>query len=235
MSKHVWRLIAIFIAFVWVIVFVTNNYLNELYKTPIQEIIFDNIILAIPMIIVIMLIFFPQKFILYTVVFCYLGVDNIINGGGTNGLLMYLLGGGFLYISEKPFKNKLVIGIYIGIPIIAITTQYRLDTITMVVSFLDLLFVCALFVMGYFILKESFLITRKRKTTPVNVSCLSTEELSYVHDVLNGKSFSAIGLERYKSESSIKQIMSAIYRKLNIENKKELIELHEKGLLIFPE
>lgn len=68
----------------------------------------------------------------------------------------------------------------------------------------------------------------------IDLSILTEEEKLITKDVLANKTFFTIGKERSKSESTIKQQMTGIYKKLNVTRKKHLLQLYENGKLNLP-
>ncbi len=240
MKKLYWRIFAIIIFLVWCMVLITNNYQEVLKNSSPVEVLKVNIIYGIPAILFAILMFYPRKFIIYAFVCAFLGLENIVEGAGTNGILMYLLGCGFFYRIGFLFKNKAIIVVFCLLPLIAFATQLRLGTVVVLSSFLDIVFVCAFFVLGFAILKETILqnINLKADSSSQekrNLSVLTSEELVIVLAVLENKTFASIGNEIHKSESAVKQYMVGIYKKLDIESKKELLDLQKNDLLNFPE
>ncbi len=240
MKKLFWRMLAVILFLVWTVVFITNNYLGFLESKSEHEILITNIFFAVPFLFFGLLIFFPTKYELYAVVCCYLGLEGLVEGGELASMLMYCLGCGFVYRSGHLFKNKLISILLCVLPIIALLTQVRFGVVLLLANFLNLLFICAFFVLSYAILKE----TVWQNTNPFkqslsnkkrDLSELTAEEVDIVRAVFDNRTFYSIGLDRNKSESAIKQSMVSIYKKLNVENKKELLDLQNSDLLIFPE
>ncbi len=243
MKNYIWRTLSIILVLVWSIVFVVNNYLDVLHNAPSNLVLQHNIINAFPILLSLVLVRYPKNFFVYAVMCCFMGINSLILGSGTNGFLMYVLGCIFLYRISVLFKKKgltILIGI---VPILALASQYRLGVAALFESALDLLFLFVLFTLAYVVLSECFensWVSTKAKVESVDdpnmvsLACLCEEELDILQDVLNGTTFFAIGMEKNKSESSIKQQMVVIYRKLGIRKKQELIDLHKQGLLKYP-
>ncbi len=229
-----WRLIAIVLTFAWAIVFVTNNYFDVLENTPLEEIVLDNIFNSIPLILSLLLVVFPTKFILYTIMCCFMGSYTLFYGGGTNGMIMYVIGCLFALKAGVTFTKK-ILPCFIVPPLIALGFQYRLGIIVLYESILDILFLSFAIALTYILFNEKKLEKKKvEEENAVDISCLTDEEISMLQDVFNDKTFDAIGRERNKSESAIKQHMVCIYKKLNVVNKKELLALKDKNLLRLP-
>ncbi len=214
---------------------VSNMYFTMMQGTSFAEIRLDNIVYAIVMGIFIYLIVHPKKFILYALVCCFLGVEGLFRGSGTEAFLIYIVGLFFAYASGVLLKHKFITVIFFTVPIIALLFQYRLGNLVLFDSIIDLIFIVTSAVFSYFLLKETFVISKKGVAKSVSLSCLSSDEVLFIKDVVDGKSFYTIAIERYKSESSVKQIMVGIYKKIGIESKKELLEMHKNNLLHFPE
>ncbi len=240
MKKIYWRMFAIIILLVWTVVFIANNYLFLVETKSAQEIFITNILYLVPFLFFGLLVFFPTKFILYAIVCCYLGLNGLFWGGKLASMLMYCLGCGFVFRAGLLFKNKGIPLLLFALPIVTIASQYRLGIVVLVETFIDLLFVITFLVLSYVILKETVWhnvnpFAKNISAQKRNLSVLTFEELVIVLAVLENKTFASIGNEIHKSESAVKQYMVGIYKKLDIESKKELLDLQKNDLLNFPE
>ncbi|MFI3257405.1 MAG: hypothetical protein R3Y36_03815 [Spirochaetales bacterium] len=231
-----WRILAIILLLVWILAAFTYNFLAKAMNTDI--LISNNIVYIVLIALSTVLIVFPKKFFLYAIMCYALGLVDIFDGVGTNAFIIYALGYCFHYKAGRVFRKKSITVIVLLLPLFFILLQYRLGPSILTTSLMELLFLIV--VLSLFLLLNKNLVIEiyrrmeRKQSEKINLETLNTEELTVVKDVLNGKTFSAIGLEIYKSESAVKQTMVKVYAKLNIENKKELLELDKKNLLVFP-
>ncbi len=231
-----WRLLAIILCLVWIIVLISQNYATVLESTPTDISLFYNLLLLTNLALSVLWAIFPSKFSLYGLLCCFIGLESLFTqpNGSTNGLLMYVLGCCFANKIGVLFKNKVVTTVFIVLPLLAIASQVRISIEYMVRSFIDLLFLVMFFILSWFLLKDTILEKGKeleKKNNKIDANVLTPYEQEIVKEVLANKTFSAIAREKNKSESSIKMTMADVYTKLNIKSKKELMELHHKGFL----
>ncbi len=235
MNKTTWRILAILLTLAWIIVFFSiHAFTPSIAQT--YSIIDSRIFYASLTIVSVFLIFFPQEFYLYAIMFCLWGLLHLLQGDSFGSLLVYFLGFAFS-VKYRFFRENFVLKILLtALPVIAICTQYRFGAIHLINSLLSVLllgivsaFVYVLFYNEVFItLKKSFL------SNKIDTSSLSQEEIHIIHAILKDKTLYAIALDLHKSESTIKQQVTGIYKKLGLYNRAHLLDMYNKGSLILP-
>ncbi len=241
MNKFYWRIVAIILTLVWVIVFFANIYFDTFETRSLTQKTIDNFVNAIPVFLSIILVVFPQKYIIYTILCCSLGIESLIYGSGINAYLMYGLGCLFAERAGILFRRKALTSILLIMPLCALASQYRFGISIILESFLELLFLLVLFSLSYVLIKEKLSQTfaikatsaEQQKIISIDPLCLSEKDWDLVKEVLHDRTFLAIGKDRYKSESAIKKQMVKIYKKLGIKTKLDLFELHQRSALDF--
>ncbi len=234
-TKTTWRVLASLLTLAWIIVFFSiHAFTPSIAQT--YSIIDSRIFYATLTIISIFLIFFPFHYYLYAIMFCSWGLLHLLQGDSFGSLLVYFLG--FAFASRyRFFRENFVLKILLtALPVIAICTQYRFGTVHLINSLLSVLllgivsaFVYVLFYNEVFItLKKSFL------SNKIDTSSLSQEEINIVRDILKDQTLYAIALGLHKSESTIKQQVTGIYKKLGLYNRAHLLDVYNKGYLILP-
>ncbi len=237
---RVWRLLAVLSCLVWLIVLVADNLIFILDGTEIKIVTYNNILVFSYLLLSILWAIFPHKFMLFGFLCCFIGIEGVLTPpvNITNCLLMYLLGCVFIYKQRYELNNNVVKVSFILLPLVAIIPQFRFDIVYMLKSFLDVAFIAMFFLLVWFLLKDSFTITKKMHDEyegKIDLSVLKPIELEILREVLNNKTYFAIALEKNKSESAVKFIMRDIYNKLNVTGKKELVELYERNVLLLPQ
>ncbi len=237
-KTSLWRIAAIVSLLVWLIVFFAFNTFTDSASPSTLSVIDNSFLYLISVLVSFFLIFFPTKFVLYTVMCCLWGLVHISDGGSTNGYIMYALGCAFTYKEGLLFKKKFLTIVLLFLPCLAIAYQYKLGIEFIVDSIIDLIFIFVVSFLLLLLFKENLFIKVKSSdiivAKPVDLSVLNSEELALLLEVLKNKTYHAIGIEQNKSESSIKQAMVNVYHKLGITCKKDLLELHRDKLLIIP-
>lgn len=238
MDKVAWRNVAIMSTLLWIVMFISNNYLGILKDVSGTKMIWYNIFYGVPVLFSIILIIVPTRFMLHAIMYCLLGIANIQGGTATEGVLMYLLGFLFAFKAGVPLRHKGVLAFFVFMPLIALSFQYRFGVIILVRSSLEILFLCAFLALASFLLKDFVHIIAHSDiseidTEYIDVSCLTRYEQEILRAVSNNIKFSVIGDTYNKSESAIKHDMVAIYRKLGVESKKDILKLITEKKLLF--
>ncbi|WP_169310628.1 helix-turn-helix transcriptional regulator [Treponema brennaborense] len=184
----------------------------------------------------VILIFYPQNLYIYAFMCCLWGILSIMDKGRTNGYLMFLLGMTFAYNQGFfTYHKKIKALAILGLLCTSNLALLRFGTRVLAESLLDGLFVIIFFTFMYFLFREKIELyfAGENKKIKLSEKELTEEELDILKCVLNGQQYKNIGMNRNKSESSIKQIMIIIFQKLGIQNKKELLELYTNNKIIF--
>ena len=106
-----WRVLAIICGLCWAVVLAADVFP---YPAGAQAHPMDviprwgfSVLYILSILACLVLVVYPKKFIIYTLMCCLWGVVVLVEGGGTNGILFYLLGMGFGYVAGIFKKHPL--------------------------------------------------------------------------------------------------------------------------------
>lgn len=193
----VWRIVAILCTLVWTIVlFGFTAFPGERSTSGNISLDYENVLYGSSICISFVLIFVPMKFYLYAIMCFIWGLFNIVDGGSSNGLLMYALGCLFAYKQGFFAKRTPVKYLILFLPLIAFGFQYRFGTTILVASAMDLLFLLMFFLLVFLLFGESFLLQNSEKPSEsagkIDVNELTAEEMLIVKEMIANKTFYAI-------------------------------------------
>lgn len=235
-KNNVLRIIASICTLIWTIVIFPLLYFPA--DGGIVSLLLNIVVYTVSISISLVLIVFPMKFFLCAVICWIWGFLNLIDSGSNNGLWMYALGCAFAYkqgffVKLTPIKYLLLLP-----PLIAVAFQYRFGIDALIASVIDLLFFLMVFMFALVLFGESLF--KKNDDEPIeqvakiDLRNLTADEVAMIKEALANKTFKAIGLDRNKCLSTIKQSMTDIYKKIGVDSKKHLVQLHKEEKLIFP-
>jgi DNA-binding CsgD family transcriptional regulator len=189
--------------------------------TPFMGIVFCGItILALTA-----LIIFPLEFRPYAVLCCMWGLVNLIDGGSSSGLLMYILGIIFAF-RVNFFKKYIEIKIIIAIlfPVSAIISQSRFGAEHILSSILNFVAIILIFVISFFLFLPDIKRCRRKMIENNNIVYLPAEHFSErdircLKKVQDGAKYETIAKDENIAISTLKNRMKIIYNGLDVSDK----------------
>lgn len=183
---------------------------------------------------------FPPRLPLYAALCAFHGILNIVTGGDIIGFLLYILGAAFLFrgghlkTGARPKVFALV-----TVLLAALLTQFRFGTARFLHSLLYIVILAIIFGLLLFLftpylasLLPEPLVKRAIDLAPLK---LKPRDLDFLRRVINNEKYDSIANAYRVSESTIKQRMVVLYRKLGVDNRSAFLQLALKNDLIFPE
>ena len=102
------------------------------------------------------LVVYPKKFMIYSLMCCLWGVVVLVEGGGTNGILFYLLGMGFAYVAGSFKKHPLPkLTVFLAICLASIISQLRYGGGFVSGVLLSFVFLLLTYILTWFLLQET--------------------------------------------------------------------------------
>ena len=155
-----WRVLAVIAGLCWAVVLAADIFP---YADPSQAHPMDllprwsfHLLYVVSIIACLVLVVRPKRFGIWSSMCCTWGVVVLVEGGGTNGILFYLLGMGFAYVAGF-FRRKplLRFAILSAICLGAMASQLRYGVGFASGILLSCIFVVFLYILTWFLLQES--------------------------------------------------------------------------------
>jgi glucan phosphoethanolaminetransferase (alkaline phosphatase superfamily) len=210
-----------------VLIYDANLYEND-YQVPKGEIFtpFMGIIAcSITIIILGVLILFPFEFKIYAILCSVWGLINLLDGGSSSGLLMYLLGITFAF-HARFFKRYYEIKIIVVslFPIFVILSQMRFGAEKTILSMINALAVLLICLIAYILFLPDIQKLKKKKQKDSHIAHLSAEQFTLrdvrcLQKVQNGEKYESIAKEENIGLSTLKNRMKLMYESLNVYDK----------------
>lgn len=155
-----WRVLAIICGLCWAVVLAADVFP---YPADIQSHPMDLIprwgfpaLYILSILACLVLVVYPKKFIIYSLMCCLWGVVVLVEGGGTNGILFYLLGMSFAYVAGIFKKHPLPkLAIFLAVCLASIISQFRYGGGFVSGVLLSFVFLLLNFILTWFLLQES--------------------------------------------------------------------------------
>jgi glucan phosphoethanolaminetransferase (alkaline phosphatase superfamily) len=224
--KLIWRFIAIICILAWGMVLISDI---SLFKQGVQiqehkffTPFFGIVASGITMLVLAVLVVFPLEFRPYAILCCIWGLFNLIDGGSTSGLLMYLLGLTFAFHAKFFKKYREVKSIFVAIfPIAAIISQSRFGADQIILSLLNFLAIILIFGLAFLLFYPDIRKLGKKNILDSNVIFLPAEQFSerdlrFIKKVQEGEKYASIAREEDMGESTLKSKMKIIYNNLDV-------------------
>jgi DNA-binding CsgD family transcriptional regulator len=178
----------------------------------------------------------PECFMVYTAIFTFFGLSNIIDGGDTVGFMLYALGVGFAFhqgFFRKGGRIKLLV--LIALLVGSVLTQLRFPTQEFVTSLMNvaILFIMIfLFIVLFWDQFGELVPLARRRTLDLGQYDFKPRDCEFIKLVLKNAKYEDIAKEFGLSESSIKQNMAKIYKALGVKDRNEFIMAYSQARII---
>jgi len=182
-----------------------------------------------------LLIFFPQNFKIYGIMFYLYGISNFLNNGNMLALFCTITSYAFMYCAGMlKKKNFVFILVLVLIPFICFLSQIASGKEQFLVSLA--LYTATLFIFSllYFLL---FPYIRKyfsqKQTEFLSAPDFSKEDVENLKKVQTGVKYEAIAIDKNVSGSSVKAMMVRLYRKLGVSTREEFLVAFNNTEFVF--
>jgi DNA-binding CsgD family transcriptional regulator len=198
-----------------------NQKLEGAIFTPFLGILFCGVTIFVLGILTI----FPLAFRYYAVLCCLWGLENLIDGGSTLGLLMFMLGIAFAFHSGFFKKNHEIKIIFISLaPLLALISHARFGIDTVVVSLINILAVALMFGLTFLLFLPTIRRLMRKTVENTNIVYLPAEHFSErdircLKKVQDGEKYESIAKDEDIGLSTLKNKMKTIYKSLNVYDK----------------
>jgi hypothetical protein len=198
------------------------------YQAPEYEFftaIYGIILCVITLLVLIVLIVYPLAFGFYAFLCFTWGMVNMIDGGSTSGLLMYLLGAVFAFRTGFFKKHTQIKIIFIAFfPLAAIISQARFGERLVFLSILNVIALALIFTLVYFLFLPEIQKFTKKAVVAANLAYLSSEQFSekdirYLKRIQDGEKYESIAKDEGIGLSTLKNRMKIIYQSLDVYDK----------------
>jgi hypothetical protein len=225
----IWRLVAVICMLAWSIVLIhdLNIHIQGItesdgqFLTPLTNVILCGIIIfALGL-----LILYPLEFRIYAVLLSSRGLLNLIDGGSTSGLLMYMVGLTFAFHSGffKKYREIKIILVTL-FPILAIVSQARFSMANAALSFLN--FIAIIIMLGLVFLLFLPDIRKMRKQVIHNTQIVyipaekfTDRDIRCLKKVQAGEKYESISSDENIGLSTLKNRMKVLYKSLDVYDK----------------
>jgi hypothetical protein len=247
-SRFYWRLIAVSVCLVWIVVFLVNlAFDSSLHQGLIPSPVWDGFVIS-TIIGAGFLIFFPLQFYIYAGFCCLWGLINIIDGGGLSGMLMYGLGLIFAYKkgffrTVPVFKTVLAGLVLMAAPLFQILygVAYFMGT---VLEFLEL---CAVAGLTAALFRQELRAKMKEQGSPLFGRSFSVTEkelrldrkhftgrdLLILQTILAGGKYEAIAVEQQMGLSTLKKRVASLFSLLEVPDKAQFLKRYGKHEVVW--
>lgn len=254
-----WRVLAIICGLCWAVVLAADvfPYPAGLQSHPMDLIPrwFFPLLYILSILACLVLVVYPKKFIIYSFMCCLWGVVVLVEGGGTNGILFYLLGMGFAYVAGIFKKYPLPkLAIFLAVCLASIISQFRYGGGFVSGVLLSFVFLLLNFILTWFLLQESgglsqlereifatFFPAKEERTSEVivvdsvpsprlDLSLLTEEQQKIISCIHQGMVYKEIASIIGRSESHVKRQMKVICTDLGIEGRVRLSDLMDDDI-----
>jgi glucan phosphoethanolaminetransferase (alkaline phosphatase superfamily) len=171
------------------------------------------------------LIFFPLEFRPYAVLCCIWGLMNLIDGGSTSGLLMYMLGLTFAYHAKFFEKHIEIKSIFVSLlPLLGIISQARFGIDKLLLSVMDFVALALISGLVFMLFLPNIRKNRKKTAISTNIAYLPAETFSerdirILNKVQAGEKYESIAKEEDIGLSTLKNKMKTIFNSLDVDDK----------------
>lgn len=247
--RFYWRIIAVFVCLVWIIVLLINHAFNLLtFGSRIPSLVWYGFI-GMTIIGMGILIYLPLQFYIYAGLCCFWGLINIINGGGLSGLLMYGLGLLFAhkmgFFKTHPLSRTLIAALVV---LAALLFQIRYGIDHFMGSLLECLelFVIAGLIAALFHQKLAAAVKHQpEEAPPIRAFSVTDTELRLDRDhftdrdllvlqsILAGTKYDIIALEQRMGLSTLKKRLALLFSLLDVQDRLQFLERYEEHILVW--
>ena len=158
-TTNTWRVLAIICGLCWAVVLAADvfPYPAGAQAHPMDLIprwVFP-VLYILSILACLVLVVYPKKFIIYTLMCCLWGVVVLVEGGGTNGILFYLLGMVFAYVAGIFKKHPLPkLAAFLAVCLASIISQFRYGGGFVSGVLLSFVFLLLVYLFTWFLLQE---------------------------------------------------------------------------------
>jgi hypothetical protein len=246
--RFYWRIIAVFIFLVWIIVLLVNFIFNISLN---QNIIPDPVWIGCMVSTIIgagFLIVFPLQFYIYAGSCCFWGLINIIDGGGLSGMLMY--GMGLIFAYRKGFFKtipvfKVILGVLALIAALVFQIRYGVEYfIGTSLEFLELAVILGLIAALFHqelaakikeqnnpLFGRSFSATEKE--LQLSRKYFTGQDLLVLQNILLGKKYETIAVEQQIGLSTLKKRVASLFSLLEVADRGQFLKRYEKHGIVW--
>ena len=158
-TTNTWRVLAIICGLCWAVVLAADVFPypagNQAHPMDLIPRWGFLVLYILSILACLVLVVYPKKFIIYTLMCCLWGVVVLVEGGGTNGILFYLLGMVFAYVAgvfrRRPLSKLIV---FLAICLAAIISQFRYGGCFVSGVLLSFVFLLLVYLFTWFLLQE---------------------------------------------------------------------------------
>lgn len=241
---YFWRAAAGAVLGIWIVVTVINLFRLDPLKLPQpeQNIVILPVFMGLSMGTVFgltVLVIFPLKFYIYTGIFCFWGLEHIVEGGDVCGLLMYVLGWCFA-CRQGYFKTyrsiKVLAAIVLGMAAVGLQYRYGLaviiDTVLRCFAVLMMGGIGALLVLPEIQKFRDYVNDRQgAESEPVSAdpqaalpSDMSEPDRVLLEHIQRGEKYESIAREMEISVPTVKRRTRRLFRDLGVSARTEFME-----------
>ena len=238
-TTNTWRVLAIICGLCWAVVLAADVFP---YPAGAQAHPMDviprwgfSVLYILSILACLVLVVYPKKFIIYTLMCCLWGVVVLVEGGGTNGILFYLLGMGFGYVAGIFKKHPLPkLAIFLAICLASIISQFRYGAGFVSGVLLSFIFLLLVYLLVWFLMQEAGGLAQlerdifatfspakwqaetetapedQESPSPQDISQLTEEQQKIISCIHQGMVYKEIAVIIGKSESHVKRQVKTI-------------------------
>ena len=242
-EKIIWQTVPI-VAFLFCLLVIISNIIifptNDIKPHDLLSPGGVNAINAITALVFLYLVFFFDKFYVYTILCVIHGSLNIIEGGNIIGLMLFGLGSAFSFRHGHFRKNPKLAGLLIIGPLVIsmmLQLRYGIQQFlhSMLYIFIMILMYALLFILFQPYLGELLPTGTKKRQIELRNFGLKARDCDFIRRILEDEKYENISKQYNISVSAVKQRMGAIYRKLGVTDRNDFIRQFSQAEIIYPE
>jgi DNA-binding CsgD family transcriptional regulator len=222
-SLWVWRLFAIGYSLLSIFILLGNIFILEPELSPQISGVFYNWIFIFSIILLALVLVFPQYLYFYAIDCCFQALVGIVTGGSIIGILLYLLGCMFAF-RQGFFRThrSLKIAVLFCVFIVAVLSQYRFGLILFMKTFLDL--VVVIFVAGAALFLFSsqlnnLMLKPKTGTLALKAAEFTVKDAEMLRRIIAGQKYETIAQDMGMADITFKKHIRTVFARLGVDDR----------------
>lgn len=236
-KRVLWRVLACFgflltsVSIIVNIYVLPNSIYGEIGSFPYAGFI-GNVVAALGFL---LLIFFPQNFNIYSILFYLYGISNFLNKGNMLAILCIASSFSFMYCSGTLKKINIFASCSLVVfPFLCFFTQIKAGKEFFLVSLCHLcaavLIFCVLFFLLFPYIRRYFNQKQQKRLCSPDFTEVDVQNLTKIQQ---GQKYEAIAINMNISTSSVKTMMVRLYRNLGVTTREEFLITYNNTEFVF--
>jgi hypothetical protein len=246
-ARFYWRIIAVFICLVWVIVLLINFVGGLLPSRGLIPLAIRHVFIGMTIIGTGILIYVPLQFYIYAGLCCFWGLISIIDGSGLSGMLMYALGLIFAlrmgFFKTRPVFKALMGG-FVVMAALLFQIWYGIGHFMgSLLEFLELFIIAGLTGALFHRELSASMKNGEEKNLSIRAFSITDRELRLNRDhftegdfvilqmILSGIKYEAIAAKQHMGLSTLKKRVASLFNFLEVQDRVQFLKRYGKHAL----